>query len=46
MIMGVGLLMMGAGAVLLVVDIILMIIAMVKAPGEKKRMSKYLRERY
>ena len=46
MIMGVGLIMMGIGAALLVADLVLVLVTAITAPGKKRKMEEYLKEHY
>lgn len=46
MIMGVGLIMMGAGAALLIAAVILALITAISSPGKKRKMEEYLKEHY
>ena len=46
MFMGTGLIMMSAGGVLLLIDLITIIVRAVTAPGKRKKLEEYLNDRY
>lgn len=46
MIMGLGFVLMAAGAVLLAADLVFLLVTVITAPGKKRKIEQYLKERY